>query len=141
MRTTRNPMEDPLRARPRTALLVAVLMVAAVACGGEPADEPAAPAGEATGAAGGPATFVAVDIAYEQAPASLAPGRHTFELVNDGATRHTVTIEELGDRDVVEADGGQTATGDVELDAGSYTYYCSVPGHREAGMEGTLDVS
>jgi plastocyanin len=40
----------------------------------------------------------------------------------------------------VDVSGGQTATNKVELEAGEYTFYCSIPGHRSAGMEGTLTV-
>jgi uncharacterized cupredoxin-like copper-binding protein len=93
-----------------------------------------APAGETV-------TFVAVDIDYSEAPATVPAGSVTFELVNEGNLPHDVTIEELADLVVVHADGGETTTGDVDLDSGSYTYYCSIPGHRQAGMEGTFDVS
>lgn len=84
--------------------------------------------------------FVAVDIAYEEAPASAPAGEVTFGLDNQGGIVHDVTIEEAGDEVVVEAQGGETATGTIELEPGSFTYYCSVTGHREAGMEGTLEV-
>lgn len=100
--------------------------------------------GEDAGAAedqGAKAEFVAEDIKFTNAPTELAAGSNTFELVNDGAILHDVTIEELGDEKVVEAEGGQSATGTVELEPGEYTYYCSVPGHRAAGMEGTLTVA
>jgi plastocyanin len=52
---------------------------------------------------------------------------------------HDLTIDEV---DVhVAADRGQTAEGGLRADEpGQYTYYCSVAGHREAGMEGTLVV-
>lgn len=125
------------------ALALAVLAVALAGCGGtsDRQDDAGTGEGAAVEATSSPATFVAVDIAYEEAPSTLPAGSHTIELVNDGALPHTVTMEELGDRDVVETAAGETATGEVELDAGSYTYYCSVPGHREAGMEGTLEVT
>lgn len=134
-----HPMH-PSRIRCNLLFASALVVLAIAGCGDQPADQTEAPAEDA-GATAAAVTFVAVDIDYEQAPDEVAPGSHTIELVNDGALPHTITIEELDDRDIVEAEGGQTATGEVELDAGAYTYYCSVPGHREAGMEGTLEVA
>jgi uncharacterized cupredoxin-like copper-binding protein len=61
--------------------------------------------------------------------------------VNDGDLEHDFTIAERGDEPVVVAAPDQTARGAIDLDAGTYTYYCSIPGHREAGMEGTLTVA
>lgn len=102
---------------------------------------------EAEGEAGGEAAgnpnepvFVAIDIAYEQAPEALPPGDITLTLENNGAIEHDVTMEELGDEKILDAQGGESDEATVGLDAGSYTYYCSVPGHRAAGMEGTLTV-
>lgn len=46
-----------------------------------------------------------------------------------------------GDLHVVHVDAGATGTGSFTIDEpGTYTVYCSVPGHREAGMEATLEV-
>lgn len=98
-------------------------------------------ADDADDAAGGPeAEFVAEDIKFASAPTEVAAGTVTFKLVNNGAIAHDVSIEEL-DEDVVHAEGGQTATGTIELEPGEYTYFCSVPGHRAAGMEGKLTVA
>jgi plastocyanin len=82
--------------------------------------------------------FVAIDIEFEQAPETLPTGDLTLVLENQGAIEHNIVIEELGDELIVETAAGETASGDVTLEAGDYTYYCSVTGHREAGMEGTL---
>lgn len=135
-----NARNQRLPANRRLAAMLGVIAIAATGCGQDSGNQ-ATPADEQrTDGQGNVATFVAVDIAYEQTPDTLPPGTHTFELVNDGAVRHTVTIAELDDRTVVATEGGETTTGRVELDPGSYTYYCNVPGHREAGMEGTLEV-
>jgi len=53
---------------------------------------------------------------------------------------HDFTIDELDAH--VAADVGEAVEGGVHAEEpGTYTYYCSVPGHREAGMEGTLTVT
>ena len=52
---------------------------------------------------------------------------------------HDFTVE--GEEGHVAADGGETASGGFRIDApGTYTFYCSVAGHREEGMEGSLVV-
>jgi plastocyanin len=85
--------------------------------------------------------FVGVDIDYSEAPERAPAGDLTIELVNEGALVHNVVFEGVqGDQPVVEVEGGATAQGEVTLDAGTAVYYCSVPGHREAGMEGVLEV-
>jgi uncharacterized cupredoxin-like copper-binding protein len=54
---------------------------------------------------------------------------------------HTFVIENVnGDEVVASARAGETDRGGVELEPGDYTFYCDVPGHRAAGMEGTLTV-
>lgn len=91
------------------------------------------------GAAGETFTFVASEVDWQDAPSEVPAGTEvTFELDNQDEQRHTLVIEELDDKKVAEAEGGETGSGTVELEAGEYTYYCDVPGHREAGMEGTL---
>lgn len=93
------------------------------------------------GGGGGPATWIAVDIDYQEAPDEVAAGTVDVELDNEGNIEHTVVIEELDDRKILDAAGGESDSGSVELEAGTYTYYCDVTGHRAAGMEGTLTVT
>ncbi|GEM_PF-1239395 len=84
--------------------------------------------------------FVAIDNFYTEAPETVPAGEVTFAIINEGLAVHNVVIEELGDLNVVEADGGEVDVGDVTLEAGeTYTYYCDIPGHRET-MEGTFEV-
>jgi plastocyanin len=92
------------------------------------------------GGGGSTAEFVAVDIAYDQAPTELTAGTVSATLTNEGAIEHNVVIEELDDQKILDAPAGQSDSGEVELQPGEYTYFCDVAGHREAGMEGTLTV-
>lgn len=112
----------------RAAAVLALIAVALAACGGD----------------GGGGEVLSVtgtnELRYEPDELTAPPGQVTIELTAEDAVEHTVVIEELGDRQVVAADAGATATGTVDLEAGTYTFYCDVPGHRDAGMEGTLEV-
>lgn len=93
------------------------------------------------GGGGGPAVWVAVDLGFPEAPSEVPAGAVDVELDNQGAIEHNVTIEELDDEKILDATGGSTDSGSVELEPGDYTFYCNVPGHRAAGMEGTLTVT
>lgn len=77
---------------------------------------------------------------FEPEELRVAAGIVEFELTSEEGAEHTLVIDELDDELVVRADAGETATGQAELAAGTFTLYCDVPGHREAGMEATLTV-
>jgi plastocyanin len=62
----------------------------------------------------------------------------TFILPNEGVTLHNFSIDELGID--VDIEPGATEETIINAPAGEYEYYCNVPGHREAGMVGTLIV-
>lgn len=103
-----------------------------------PADQrtSAAPSEGATGAAGSEPVWVAVDIDFESAPETLPAGETEITLTNNGAAQHNVTID---GETIVEAAGGATETGTVNLEPGEYEYICSVPGHEEL-MNGSITV-
>jgi plastocyanin len=138
-------------------LIVAALSVVGLAACGSSSDDnsttaastPASttPAGGGGGAAAGGST---VDIstpsggtlAFDQKDVSAKAGNVTIDFDNKQPTPHDVKVEdssgkELGGTDLTTSG---TATATVDLQPGTYTFFCSVPGHREAGMEGTLTV-
>lgn len=125
----------------RSQVLISSLAVFALtACGG--GGETAAEGGDtepAAGASGPSLTVEAGDIYFEPETLSAPAGEIEITLNNVGAAQHDFVIEEAGDETVVTTMGGETATGTIELEAGTYTFYCSVPGHRSS-MEGTLTV-
>jgi plastocyanin len=84
----------------------------------------------------------ATDLAFDTTTLSSKPGKVTIDLTNPSALEHDVAIEQngkqLADSELI-ANGAKT-TATAELAPGTYTFFCTVPGHREAGMEGTLTV-
>jgi plastocyanin len=132
------------------ALLLAVAALALAACGGDDGGEPGATSPPATTTAEAPAGAAAtVPIAadpsgalkYETTTLTAKAGNVTFEFTNDAPIGHDFVIERDGEKvagtDVITK---SATTLDTELEAGEYAFYCSVPGHRQAGMEGKLAV-
>ena len=65
--------------------------------------------------------------------------RVTFTLTNTGVVEHDLTIQGTGF--AISANPGQTATGEFTFDKPAVlTFVCSIPGHKDAGMKGTLNV-
>ena len=136
-----------------TVLLVSLAALALVACGGSD-DDTSSTAAETTaesagGSGGGGAVetlkFEAAEgsaLAYTSDTAESAAGKVEIEFSNPQSISHDVEIEDAKGEDVASTElvSDGTATATAELKPGEYTFYCSVPGHREAGMEGTLTV-
>lgn len=108
---------------------------------GSPMASPGASPMASPSAGGGDAIeVIAVDIAFEPTELSIpADTDVTITLTNEGMLQHDLVIEDT-DYATELLNGGETDEITVNLAAGEYVYYCSVPGHREAGMEGTLTV-
>lgn len=78
---------------------------------------------------------------YVFGAATAPPGMLTITSPNESSVPHNIALEGNGVDEVGEVvqDGGVSEI-EVDLEPGEYTFYCSVPGHREGGMEGPLTV-
>jgi len=80
-----------------------------------------------------------VDLAFDPKEITIAANTDvTINAVNKGALPHTFTIPDVADTGEVASGESKTIT--VNLPPGEYTFDCAVPGHKEAGMVGTLIV-
>ena len=81
-------------------------------------------------------------LAFTKTSITAPAGSDTIDFENASSTGHNVEIEDSSGEDIAETDtitDGKTST-TADLQPGTYTFYCAVPGHREAGMEGTITV-
>ena len=135
------------------ALLLASL--ALVACGGGDSDTTggqtsATTTEETKEAEGGSADAATLDfeadpggqLAFTEDEATSEAGKVTVNFTNPATVPHDVRIEDAKGKDVggTEVITESNESAKVDLKPGDYTFYCSVPGHRDAGMEGDLTV-
>jgi uncharacterized cupredoxin-like copper-binding protein len=141
----------------RRPLFTVLLIFLLAACGGNTTQQEAVSEAQQI-------DLVAEDSKYDKGELQgVASQPIEVHFTNEGALAHDFTIDEIPLEPEASAGGhsehgseAHASEADVHLhlesgeagtttftpsEAGTYTYYCTVPGHREAGMEGTLTVA
>jgi plastocyanin len=154
------------RAKPRrslsilSALGLAVGLLALAGCGSSSTTSSSTPSTAATTTTAPPATTTASSstssastlaleansegqLAFNTKSLSAKAGKVTIDFTNQAPLAHNVTIEAAGGKilGATPTFQGGSKTLTLQLPAGTYKFFCSVPGHRQAGMEGTLTVT
>ncbi len=143
----------PVRAwRPAALGLLAATSLLMAACGGNDNSDTgtqaaskatSTPAPKTSGSAGGLSLAPKGDqLMFDTNNLNAKAGKVTINFTNDSSLTHDVVLINSSNKilgQTPEFDGG-TKSFSATLKPGTYTYYCSVPGHREAGMQGTLTV-
>jgi plastocyanin len=119
------------------AVLLFVIVALAgliAACG------PGTPGGTGGGSNDLNVTITGTEFKYDPNTITASAGQKVnVTLINKGAVKHTFVLTEANV--TITADVGQTATGSFTAPAaGTYTFFCDQPGHKDAGMTGTLTV-
>ena len=142
-----------MRRASAVAVVAAAAMLGLTACGGggDNNDTTAAATPPATNTGGGGAgggstvnisTPSGTELAYDQKSVSAKAGSVTIDFTNNESISHDVAVESSSGDTVGQTDlvASGTANTTVDLQPGTYQFFCTVPGHREAGMQGTLTV-
>lgn len=118
------------------------------ASGGESTESQAEQGGPASETNGGGASTLKFEadpngeLAYTESHVTAKAGKVTINFSNPQSLPHDVAIENAKEEEVAAteplADGSDSTT--ATLKPGTYHYFCTIPGHREAGMEGVLVV-
>ena len=164
---TIDPQAPPKIRRPRliAAALPALGLIALAGCGSSSSSSASAPTAAApskiaatssSGSSSTPATAPASgagsslsleanregQLEYNTRALSARAGRVSIAFTNTSPLAHNMTIESSSGSIVgaTPTFQGSTKTLSVNLKPGTYKFFCSVPGHRTAGMEGTITV-
>jgi len=117
---------------------VAVLALGGIACSDDARDGAGLSAALAAAAGlvpGDTVEFRASEFSYTPSELVAAPGVYHGVLNNDGSIEHDITFEGA---DPVVAGPGESVEFDFEVPEGGIRYWCSIPGHEDAGMSGAV---
>jgi plastocyanin len=138
------------------SLAAVALTVGVAACGGSsgskttsssaPASTSSSSSGSASSGGGGTVTDAADpsgQLKFTSDNLTAKAGKTTVKFTNTSQLPHNMTIVDSSGKQVgaTPTFSGGTKSFTADLKPGKYTFYCSVPGHRQAGMQGTLTVS
>jgi uncharacterized cupredoxin-like copper-binding protein len=120
----------------------ALAALAVVGCGGGGGSKPST---SPSGAGGGEELSLKAGpgnkLSFDKKTLLAKAGKVTIVMSNPSELSHSVAIEGGGVNAAGEVVGPRgTSTVSANLKPGTYTFFCTVPGHREAGMQGTLTV-
>jgi plastocyanin len=125
-------------------LVLAAFVLALSACGGSSSSSTTPATTGGGGGEGGSTVKISADpsgaLEYEQTDVSATAGSITIDFTNMSSLPHDVTIEGNGASGATDEITNSSTSTTVDLEPGTYTFFCSVDGHRAAGMEGTLTV-
>jgi len=133
-----------MSARRLTLTAGALAALALAGCGGGGGSTSStSPSGASSSAGGGQKLSLRAGpgskLSFDRKALRAKAGRVTIVMSNPSQLSHNVAIEGGGVNAAVEVVGpGGASTVSANLKPGTYTFFCTVPGHREAGMQGTL---
>jgi hypothetical protein len=129
-----------MRPTPRLTLVLALALAPALAaCGGDDGGGGGGGGGLGANVENAVRVTASDPFDYDRERYSADAGEVAFELTNDGNTNHSLLIDGEDFELVVDKEG-DVDSGSIELEAGEYTIYCDVAGHRAGGMEADLKV-
>jgi uncharacterized cupredoxin-like copper-binding protein len=124
--------------RPAALLAALVLTLVLAACAGTEPTDAGSDANGAAAPSGDAVTLVVKEFFFEPDAFTVPAGTDVEVVVdNQGVVEHDFVVEGYEGNEIY-ATPGTTASGTINLPAGAHTFYCSIPGHRASGMEGTV---
>ena len=137
-----------IRSVARLGITALIVVATAVACGTDAPDgagSTGAGTGEGAAAASGGAPsdiapgdnveFIATEFAFAPAEIMATAGTYSGSLVNNGSIEHDIKFD---NGEAIVAAAGETVEFDFDVPAEGVAYFCSIPGHAEAGMQGVI---
>jgi uncharacterized cupredoxin-like copper-binding protein len=122
----------------RRGAALAVSVAALAACGG--GDDSGAAYQEPTGPAVKTLNVRSGNVWFKPTELETPPGIVRIDLRNEESGVHDLVINGIAGFQLEVSGEGSEASGKVKLSKKEYEFYCTIPGHKEAGMKGTITV-